>query len=536
VSGNLTARSVPKTYDDSTGAKEISVRQFLNNLVRNLRSTNAARSGRRPPRRAALQVEGLEDRMVLSTATLNGSTLLVNADPGTLSIIHGNGTIGILQHIRQITFEIDKVGNQRFNVLDNGTSLGQFPFASVKEVDVQVAGLNAVNINDSAGLPFAAGTTISLSGSGLSNSLTLRGSRSITGDETYSPGYQEFTGGPNVPAQLKLGGSTYEFSTTIGSVTDLVHITGSLIVNDGNLGNPSLSGQNGVTQTLSGLYNGDGAGDSLTFGNKQTVMLEMFSGPTVALDATAGAAGERNFEVDFSDPPFNVAPNLTAGANEVDIQATPSTVVTTVNAGGAGQVVNLLANSGPVGISGNSSSTVNLGEPASDGLPTTAGINAGVTVLGVGKLQVSDNGNNTTQENVSVTESTISGPGLFGNSAVVLEYINTASVVINTGQLADAYTVAASVGGSFHSLITIDDGSTTALNVQVTVGSNSDLELIVVGNSEVLNASVSITAEDGGTFSSPKPHFLEGTEFVAFAGVQSSQVAYIHCGVVLHSA
>jgi hypothetical protein len=512
------------------------MRQFLNNLVRNIRSTNAARSLRRPPHRAALQVEGLEDRMVLSAATQVGSTVQVIADPGTISIIHGNGTIGIIPHIRQITFEIDKVGNQRFNVLDNGTSLGQFPFASVKEVDVQLAGLDAVNINDSAGLPFAAGTTIALSGSGLSNSLTLKGSRTITGGETYSPGYQEFTGGPNVPAQLTLGGSTYEFSNTIGSVTDLVHITGSLVVNDGNLGNPSLSGQNGVTQTLDGLASGGGAGSSLTFSNKQTVMLKMFSGPTVALDATAAAAGELHFEVDIVDPLFNIAPNLTPGANEVDIQATPSTVVTTVDAGGTGQVVNLLANSGPVGISGNSSTTVNLGETATDGLPTTASINADVTVLGVGKLQVSDNGNNTTQENVSVTESTISGPGLFGNSGVVLEYINTASVVINTGQLADTYTVAASVGGSFHSFITIDDGSTEGLNVQVTVGSISDLELTVLGNSKVLNAFVSITAEDGGTFSSPKPPFLEGTEFVAFAGVQSSQVAYVHCGVVLHSA
>jgi hypothetical protein len=83
------------------------MRRFLNKLVSNFRSTNAARSTRRVPQRVALQVEGLEDRMVLSTATQVGSTVLVNADPGTISIIHGNGTIDIIPHIRQIAFEID---------------------------------------------------------------------------------------------------------------------------------------------------------------------------------------------------------------------------------------------------------------------------------------------------------------------------------------------------------------------------------------------------------------------------------------------
>jgi hypothetical protein len=210
-------------------------------------------------------------------------------------------------------------------------------------------------------------------------------------------------------------------------------------------------------------------------------------------------------------------------------------VVTTVDAGGTGQVVNLLGNSGEVVISGNSSTTVNLGEAAADGLPTTAGINADVFVSDVGKLQVSDNGNNTTQENVSVTERTISGSGLFGNNAVTLYYGNTADLVLNTGQLADTYTVATSNSSvSFSSVITIDDNSTQGLKAQVTVGSNSDLHLTLeASSSELPKAFLSITADDGGTFSSPKPHLPQGTEFVAFAGVQSSQVNYTDCASVL---
>jgi hypothetical protein len=58
------------------------MRRFLNKLVSSFHSTNAVHFARRPPRRAALQVEGLEDRMVLSTATLNGSTLLVKTRIG----------------------------------------------------------------------------------------------------------------------------------------------------------------------------------------------------------------------------------------------------------------------------------------------------------------------------------------------------------------------------------------------------------------------------------------------------------------------
>ncbi len=48
------------------------MRRFLNKLVRDFRKTSTARGARRAPRRAPLGVEGLEDRLVLSTAVPPG--------------------------------------------------------------------------------------------------------------------------------------------------------------------------------------------------------------------------------------------------------------------------------------------------------------------------------------------------------------------------------------------------------------------------------------------------------------------------------
>jgi hypothetical protein len=55
--------------------------RFLTKLVRKFQAANTARTPRRAPRRAMLQLEGLEDRMVMSTVTQTGTTLLINASP-----------------------------------------------------------------------------------------------------------------------------------------------------------------------------------------------------------------------------------------------------------------------------------------------------------------------------------------------------------------------------------------------------------------------------------------------------------------------
>jgi len=257
------------------------MRRFLNNLVRNFRSIDAIRSPRRTPRRASLCVEGLEDRMVLSTATQVGSTLLVTADPGSF-ILSGIGHLGF-RHIRPISFQADQTDHAKLDVFDSGTLLGKFAISSIAAVNVSVAGLDAVNIDDSNGLPFATGTAVSLFGSGSFNSLNLMGSRVINGGETYAAGTAAKAG------SLAVGGVTFQFSGAISSVTDVLKTTAPLVVTTfGKLVN--LSGQDGITQQLIGLADGSGGGGTLTYRNKRFVNLELLAEDATAnLNATVGA-------------------------------------------------------------------------------------------------------------------------------------------------------------------------------------------------------------------------------------------------------
>ena len=222
------------------------------------------------------------------------------------------------------------------------------------------------------------------------------------------------------------------------------------------------------------------------------------------------------------------------------INATPSTVNTSVVAFEDAASVNLVANSGSVSITGNFSTTVvTLGQSGQglNSLATTAGINANVSVLGVHTLIVAGNGNTTTQENVTVTESTISGRGLFGNDAVKLTYSNTKEVIIRTGQLADGYLVAGSKpGASFRSQIEFADFSKVGLNVIAFVDAGSLLNL-GLGNlfASPNTASLYIVAAAGGTFSQSIPNTPDGTEDVTFAGTDTSEIVYDGFGSVTHS-
>jgi hypothetical protein len=101
------------------------MRRFLNNLFRDFRTTKTARPARRAPRRANLQLEGLEDRMALSTVSQVGSTLLV-ADPGLNSVIHGNGSSGIVQNNQQIAFQADPAQPSKVQGLDQGIKVNEY--------------------------------------------------------------------------------------------------------------------------------------------------------------------------------------------------------------------------------------------------------------------------------------------------------------------------------------------------------------------------------------------------------------------------
>jgi hypothetical protein len=167
------------------------------------------------------------------------------------------------------------------------------------------------------------------------------------------------------------------------------------------------------------------------------------------------------------------------------------------------------------------------------------GINANVSVSGVHSLTVADDGNALTPENVTVTESTISGSGLFGNDSVKLTYSNTAVVGILTGQLADTYLVVGSKPGArFSSKITIADFSVVGLNMTVGVDAGSLLNLILRNDFASPNTASLFVAASGATFSQSFPNPLnpfDGIEDVTFPVGFPSEIVYDGFGSVTHS-
>jgi hypothetical protein len=492
------------------------MRGFLNNLFRDFRTAKTARPARRAPRRATPQVEGLEDRLVLTGTSAHqvGSTLFIDAAPGG----------PVVAQIRTITLESN--GSGKLEVFDNGILLNPNHFidmSSINAVNVTVAGGDNVTIDDSNGMPFAKGTTVTLQGSGgtlqgsgLPNLLTLTGSLAITGNEQYVAGATAFSGTKLTVTEGALFTQTteltFKLNSAIASVKDSFRITGTLGVQTSG-SNVELSGSDGLTQTLTGL--GLGGGGTLTYANKGTVHLDENAAKAhVTLNATAAAAGERSLAV-----------KLSGSFDNLRINATPSTVDTGVNASSSA-FVDLKANSGPVSITGNSGTEVSVG----DG--TTAGIEANVSVSNVSSLTMNDGDNTTTQENVTVTESTISGTGLFGNNAAKLSYSGMKFLIIDTGQLANSFTVVGSTpGATFTSEIDILNTSDVGLSVAVTLDAGSGLHLDVQNTDlNIPSASLSISAP-GGTFSSPNPVIppgavLSGSESVTFPGGLTSEVNF----------
>jgi hypothetical protein len=424
------------------------MRRFLNKLFRDFRTTSTARGGRGAPRRAALQVEGLEDRLVMTSVTQSGSTLLINH-------IAQNHTI-LLQSTGFSN------GFRGMKVFDNGTLVdnpNDFNISSINAVQIQVAGRDSVLIDDSHGMPFATGTTVTLSGSGAGNSMKLYGTRGIDTGELYVVG-----GTATTISTLEVDNLTFHLTNAIGQVDDFLQIAGTLDV--------ATSGSNVVLQpggfatTLKGL--GAGGGSTLIYQNKNTVVVNEYAA-NAGVTLTASAAPMEQF--------FTV--NMWGAGDFTIIETTPSGVLTSVNALGSQQGVPLWANSGPVSIAGNQSTSVLIGNP--DEGYVTAGIQANVSVNGVGSLVLQNSGNTATQENVTVTESTISGSGLFGNNAVTVSYSNVGEVSILTGQLADTYTVIGSQpGAEFTSSIVITDDSSVSFVANVYVDSGSNLALSLV--------------------------------------------------------
>jgi hypothetical protein len=450
--------------------------------------------------------------MMLSTATQVGSTLLITASAGTAA------------SVRPIVMEVDAIDHTKIDVIDAGTLLGKFPMSSIHRVNVTVAGDDAIKVDDSNGLPFALATLISLSGGGGNNSLDLVGSQALqlNGNEVFFAGT---SGGGALGLGTDVGSVVFSFSSAIGSVTDDLATPQLIVQAPGQA--VSLVGGNGTSETLKGLAGTGGAGNTLEFRGKSSVRLELDSpSATATLNATAAAIGLGSFEVD-----------VFGQQDRVIVNATPSNVRTIVSvAGGQDDSVNLRGNAGPVNINGNATTVVALGtDTTNTSLSVTSGIKGDVTVVAAEALQILDGGNVTSQEQMTVTESTVSGTGMFGNNAVVIQYEDT-FLLFETGQLANTYTVKPSHPGAtfFAGGISInDDFSSAGFSVIVNVDSGSGLGLSLF-NHNPANGFLFVVAP-GATFNPFAMTTPDGSEDVTFLVGLASQVIYEGFDTVGHS-
>jgi hypothetical protein len=510
------------------------MRRFLNRLFRDFRTSRSARGGLRGPRRAALQVEGLEDRLVMTSVTHIASPVPTNAIPADSSVAQTrpivqltstNAIVGHLTTSESITFtrpgviyiRSDGAGNT--DVFELGGRRVQFRTWQMSSVSVFVESGNTntdsiIYIDDSKGMPFAPNTTVDLNGTG-PILLNLYGSQTVNGNELYVAG-----GAPWTPGTIGLANVTFTLHSAITDVSDTIRITGNLDVQTSGTSVQLLSFGPGRLQQLSGM--GVGGGDSLNYANKPVVTLETYAPNTsIFLDAPDAAPAEDDINV-----------NMHAAGETTTIDSTPKNVATVANAGAANAFVALWGNFGPVIVDGNSSTAVNVGYPLSSTGVVTRGIEANVTVHGASSLVVNDSGNTSTVENVTVTDHTISGSGLFGNGRVTLQYLGVNNLDILTGQREDDYTVEPfSPNAQFTNSITIDSNSNVAFYVSVSVYANSNLHL-TLNNSQPryvaaqLNFSASAPAVPPGDFFVGPANGPNGTIYVWLYGQITSQITY----------
>jgi hypothetical protein len=405
------------------------MRRFFNKLLRDFKTTGTARGGRRAPRRAPLQVEGLEDRLVMTSATQLHSTVLANAIAGGAGVAHlqpvvhlsstpattGNQTLYITPGPNNQLLQIRSDGNGQMDVYI-GSFFAHYTISSIKAVNISLSGNNLVQIDDSNGMPFAPGTTISLTGTG-SNYLTLGGSRAVNGNETYTAGT------PSTLGSIQMDNLTFKFDSSVGWIGDYIPITGIFDVQTSGTNVQLYDG----TDQFTGLGTGGG---QLYFLNKPFVTLEE-NAPNagVFLDSYTAPAGMQQFQI-----------FMHGAGDTTTLDMTPSNVPTSVYTN-VGQVannasVNLWGNRAPVVIAGNASTQVNIGYPTGNGLSTTNGIQAAVTVYGAASLVVSDTASTLLPNAVSVTPSgvfggsIISGNGLFANNGVSVYFINVGKFLV----------------------------------------------------------------------------------------------------------
>jgi hypothetical protein len=207
-------------------------------------------------------------------------------------------------------------------------------------------------------------------------------------------------------------------------------------------------------------------------------------------------------------------------------------VLTSVVAEGSNQSVGLAGNTGRVIIQGNQSTAVSVGVLVANGAYSTGGVMANVTVGNVANLSLS-NGGDTRAENVTVTDTTISGTGLFGNNSAKIFYSEVAALNIigGNGRQADQFTVIGSTSTSmFNSKITIMDNSSNTFRADVFVGPSSNLHLLLINDSSPQGtAQLFIHPSDVSVSISGTPN---GVADLFTNGVLNSQLTFVGFGEV----
>jgi hypothetical protein len=443
-------------------------------------------------------LEGLEDRKVLSTvfheatfAVQEGNSLFINVAAG--------------QNLE--LSELNPTGNRQIELFDNGQVFAQFSINSIQNVGISVHGNDQVIIDDSDGMPFATGSNISFTGSGTDNSITLQGLRSIDTGEVYTVGA---TASTSPTSSIGLDGLKFQMNSAIDSVTDFLEKTGGpLVVNASSSQNVSLTSLGNGLQRLSDL--GPGGGGTFTFANMPSLQLnESAADVTVNVDTPQAASEEQRISIN------------TSGLGDTVVIAADG-VGTAVHTAGSDSEVVLQAITAPVSVTGDSSTTPTttlfIGQPQGNSGDVTSGIQANVVANGINTLIVDDSGNVSTKENVKVTESTVSGTGLFGNNAATLSYGNVTTLDIESGQLADTYTVEASSStAQFHTRINLLDDSNQLFNAKVDLDAHSGLTLGLDKLSKQGKADLFIDAPHG------KFHNSKGVITVSFHGGLTSTI------------
>jgi hypothetical protein len=298
-------------------------------------------------------------------------------------------------------------------------------------------------------------------------------------------------------------GLTFNVTGAVAQVIDTLQDTGGpLSVTTGGTG-VTLNGSV-VLQTLANL--GPGGGGNFAFANKgQVVLNETAAFGQVTLESTAVPAGEQSFTLDL------------IGRNELaSVEGTPGGFTTNVQAAGDNQAVNVDSASGVLNIGGGATTDVSL---------TAAGVQGAVNVNDVNILSLTNTG--TAAQDVTVTNTAISGTGFFANNSAGVSFQNVNSLVINAGSGADHYTVNALSGPIAKQVEIVDTTRTTSFVDDVFVNSGSQLNLTVANFADPSVGQLIVHHHGGKAgISKVSPTSTNGVVKVSYPGEPPSEVTF----------